>query len=156
MKDRLNKLIKDYDEKRKAIEDDQNRVLNELLLQTKIRINDEFATKDLMSFEVYDQFFNQIYKDLLVEQEKFNEFSKQLLTIKRKEFIKELELILKAEDENTTKSNEIVERVMDKSINNLEKTLFNVDDSNQEIESDQVSTAELEDLLMEIRKNFNE
>lgn len=156
MKERLSELIKDYEEKRKMIEADRKQVLNELLLQTRIRISDEFSDKELMSFEVYDQFFNQIHDDLLVEQKKFNEFSNQVLTIKRKEFLDELDKILQIEDQKTSDSYSIVEEVMNKSINDLEKIVFNETTESLEATGNAVTTVELEDLLMEIRKNFNE
>ncbi len=155
MEKRLNELIKDYEKKREMIEADQKRIQNDLLMQTKVRIGEEFSNKELMDFEVYDQFFNQIYEDLLTEQKKFNEYSNQLLTIKRNEFISELGKILEDEDEKVSDSNLIVTKVMDSAISSLENVIFE-DGISEEKVSEQVSTDELEELLAEIHENFNE
>ncbi len=150
MTTKIKELINIYFEKQNIIELERKHVIADLKYQVEEQIIKSFAENTDEPFEVYDEFFKNLYVDTCKIQNEVNEEISHRLEIEKSLFISRLEeLLMKENDEKI--GNEIVDEVMDSAIHQVDKLINK--DTNPIVE-DLVSTMDLEALLKEIKNDI--
>ncbi len=150
MTTKIKELINIYFEKQNIIELERKHVIADLKYQAEEQIIKAFAENTDEPFEVYDEFFKNLYADTCKIQAEVNEEISHRLEIEKTLFISRLEEFLMKENDEKI-GNEIVDEVMDSAIHQVDKLINK--DTNPIVE-DLVSTMDLEALLKEIKNDI--
>ncbi len=150
MTTKIKELINMYFEKQNIIELERKHVIADLKYQAEEQITRAFAQNVDEPFEVYDEFFKNLYADTCKIQNEVNEEIGHRLETEKTLFIERLEELLVKEN-NDKIGNEIVDEVMDSAIHQVDKLINK--DANPIVE-DLVSTMDLEALLKEIKNDI--
>ncbi len=150
MTTKIKELINIYFEKQNIIELERKHVIADLKYQAEEQIIRAFAENVDEPFEVYDEFFKNLYADTCKIQNEVNEEIAHRLEAEKTLFIERLEELL-AKENNEKIGNEIVDEVMDSAVHQVDKLINK--DANPIVE-DLVSTMDLEALLKEIKNDI--
>ncbi len=150
MNEKIKELIDMYFEKRNIIELERKHVISDLKFQVEEQINGAFLDKEEEPFEVYDEFFKNLYQDTCKIQSEVNEEIISRLNAEREAFIQRLDALLKSECDELD-NDEIVDEIMESGIHQVDKL---INKEKNPIVEDVVSTMDLEALLDEIKNNI--
>ncbi len=150
MNEKIKELINIYFEKRNIIELERKHVIADLKYQVEEQVKNAFIDKHDEPFEVYDEFFKNLYTDTCKIQEEVNEDIAHRLSMEKQQLLKRFNELL-ANEEEIFDDNQIVDEVMNSGIHQVDK-LINKDKN--PIVEDVVSTIDLEALLEEIKSNI--
>lgn len=185
MDKKIEQLMERYNEKRKLVELRQHNKIEELSLEAQINLKEIFLdSEEAKEFGKFDQFFQELHKDLLVKQEEFNKQSQEILDSEKQKLY---DCFTKLIEEHEVLKISIVENVMEKTMAELETSVFvnqkpveaetievleteivNEDDKvleklgnkefikKEKAPNEMISTIDLEDMLTEIKTTIDE
>ncbi len=144
MNRKFEQLIERYQEKRQIIELKQRHKTEELALEAKISLKEAFIdAEDTKEFGDFDQFFKELHQELIVKQEEFNKKNQSILDDEKKKLYDYFTKML-GEDDQELLGNTIVSTVMEKTMAELETTVFSGQEVRVTEKVEPVQTEELE------------